>query len=383
MSDIADQLVRLGEGIAFPARLRVFASAGAARRLPPGLEGEWTWATTADRFAAACGAAWAEARRGGRVALLPGVPADDPAGDGARALAGRLGLGNLHHLALGDPRADDGEDEWPVLRREWQPVRLSSLPMGGLPPWPADGDGRAMEAWLAEREPRLFLAHARPGWAQAEPGPALCVALGQLAAEGLRVLWRVPAGAPLGGWGAALAELGRRGLGLKLLVAGPLPPTLVARLDGWWVWSPADAGELAAVLANVLDHEEPSLVVLPSPAAGIPPWPAQHAAVAGDGRELLAGGGLTVVADGWRAGRALALAGALRDAGAFACTSVRPLPVAQLAALAARGPLAVLDEELAAAIASAIASVGGARVLALPGGDQDLESLLARVRAAR
>ena len=196
------------------------------------------------------------------------------------------------------------------------------------------------------------------------------------------MVWRVPVGAQLADCGAALADLGRRGLGLKLIVAEPLPAALMAALVGWWVWSPADAGELAAVLANVLDHEEPSLVVLPGASADIPPWPATQVVVAGDGRELLAGGTLTVVADGHRAGPALRLARALRNAGAFVCTCRHPLPVAQLVTLAARGPLAVLGEELALAIVAALAPTGGGRVLTLPAAEETF-SLVERVRSQR
>lgn len=383
MSDITAQFARLAEGIAFPARLRVFAADSWAGLIPAGVEREWPHAGPDVMLAAACGAAWAEARRGGRVAVVMNdVALRDPRGAEARKLVERLGLGNLHVLVAGRPPTGDDEAGCPVLRREWQPVRLASLPMGGLPPWPVDGDGRAMEAWLGEREPRLFLAHAQPGWAEIAPGPALCAALGQLAAEGLRVVWRVPAGAHLGDCGAALADLGRRGLGLKLIVAEPLPAALLATLVGWWVWSPADAGELAAVLANVLDHEEPSLVVLPAASADVAPWPATQAVVAGDGRELLAGGTLTVVADGHRAGPALRLAHAVSHAGAFACTTLHPLPVAQLLTLAARGPLAVLGEDLALAIMAALAPSGDGRVIALPA-DGDLASLMERLRATQ
>lgn len=361
MSDIADQLVRLGEGIAFPGRLRLFAEERVAGALPPGCAREWPQSGPAALLAAACGAAWAEAPRGGRVAVVvAAAPERDPGWAAAHALVGRLGLVNLRIIvAEGAAAAADAGD---ALRREWQPVRLASLPMGGFPPWLVDADGQAMEAWLAEHEPRALLAHRVDGWAGTPPEPALLIALGQLAAEGRRVVWRVPAGAPLADWREALITLGRRGLGLKLIVGEPPSAELLTTPTGWWVWSPADAGELAATFANVLDHEEPALVVLPGPAVGITPWPATRAGVAGEGRLLAEGGAVTVVADGRRAGRALALAQAVGGAGAFACTCLAPLPLPQLAALAARGLLVVLDEGLAAAIAP----VAGGRVLALP-----------------
>lgn len=382
MSDITAQLARLKEGIVFPGRLRIFASDSWAGLIPAGEEREWQHAGPEVRLAAACGAAWAEARRGGRVAVVNGPALSDPCGAEARELVGHLGFSNLHELAAKPPPAGDDDDEWPVFRQEWQPVRLASLPMGGLPPWPVDGDGRAMETWLGAREPRLFLAHAQPGWSTAAPGPALCLALGQLATEGLRVVWRVPVGVRLDDCGAALADLGRRGLGLKLIVTEPPSAALLASLTNWWVWSPADAGELAAVLANVLDHEEPTLVVLPDASADVAPWPATQAVVAGDGRELLAGGTLTVVADGHRAGLALRLARAMRHAGAFACTSRHPLPVAHLVALAARGSLAVIGENLALAITAALAPSGGGRVITLSA-DGDLVSLVERLRLSQ
>ena len=239
-----------------------------------------------------------------------------------------------------------------------------------------------MEVWLSEREPRVCFAHAQPGWAEAAPGPALLIALGQLATEGRRVCWRVQAGARLADWCDQLLAVGRRGLGIKLIVSEPPSAKALSALAGWWVWSPADAGELAAVLANVLDHEEPALVVLPGPSTGIAPWPAAQAVVAGDGRQLLAGGTLTVVADGRRAGRAVAVAQALGDAGAFACTDLHPLPVAQLVTLAARGPLAVIGEDLALAIIATLAPFGGGQVVTLPT-DGEMQLLVERVRSSR
>ena len=381
MSDIADQLVRLAEGIVFPARLRVFVEDRLADQVPFDRQREWPHAGPAMLLAAACGAAWAEAQRGGRVAVVVGAVAErDPGWAAARALVERLALGNLRILVA--------KQDAPIIsthvevRREWQPVRLASLPMGGLPPWPVDQDGRAMEAWLSEREPRVFCAHAQPGWAEAAPGPALLGALGQLATEGRRVCWRVPADARLADWCDQLREVGRRGLGIKLIVSEPPSAAALAALVGWWVWSPTDAGELAAVLANVFDHEEPSLVMLPGSSTGIAPWPAAQAVVAGDGRQLLAGGTLTVVADGRQAGRAVAVAQAVGDAGAFACTGLHPLPVAQLVMLAARGPLAVLGEDLALVITAALAPSGGGRVMALPA-EGDLAELAERVRTAQ
>lgn len=385
MSDIADQLARLAEGIVFPARLRVFAEDRVAGLVPAGSEREWPHAGPAELLAAACGAAWAEARRGGQVAVVVAADAPrDPAWSAARALVDQLALGNLRILvADADRPVISGRVASQVdVRREWQPVRLASLPMGGLPPWPVDGDGGAMETWLMEREPRVLVAHAQPEWAQGEPGPALLLALGQLAAEGQRVCWRVPASVRLTDWRDTLSTLGQRGLGLKLIVSEPPSVAVLTALAGWWVWSPADAGELAAVLANVLDHEEPALVVLPDVSADVTPWPASRAVVAGDGRVLVAGGTLTVVADGRRAGRAVVLAQELGDAGAFTCTCLSPLPVAQLAALAARGPLAVLGEELAAAISTALAPSAHQRVLMLPAAEE-MASLVERVRSQR
>ncbi len=381
MSDIADQFVRLAEGIVFPARLRVFVEDRLADQVPFDRQREWPHAGPAMLLAAACGAAWAEAQRGGRVAVVVGAEAEhDPGWAAARALVERLALGNLRILVANqEPPTSSNHVE---VRREWQPVRLASLPMGGLPPWPVDGDGRAMEVWLSEREPRVCFAHAQPGWEEVATGPALLIALGQLATEGRQVCWRVPAGARLADWCDQLLAVGRRGLGIKLIVSEPPSAAALSALAGWWVWSPADAGELAAVLANVLDHEEPALVVLPGPSTGIAPWPAAQAVVAGDGRQLLAGGTLTVVADGWRAGRAVAVAQALGDAGAFACTGLHPLPVAQLVTLAARGPLAVIGEDLALPITATLAPFGGGQVVTLPT-DGEMQLLVERVRSSR
>ena len=64
MSDITAQLARLAEGIAFPSRLRIFAPDSWASLIPAGEEREWQNAGPEVLLAAACGAAWAEARRG-------------------------------------------------------------------------------------------------------------------------------------------------------------------------------------------------------------------------------------------------------------------------------------------------------------------------------
>jgi hypothetical protein len=70
----------------------------------------------------------------------------------------------------------------------------------------------------------------------------------------------------------------------------------------------------------------------------------------------------------------------MHHAGAFACTCRHPLPVVQLVALAARGPLAVIGEDLALAITAALVPTGGGRVITLSA-DGDLASLVERVRS--
>jgi hypothetical protein len=184
--------------------------------------------------------------------------------------------------------------------------------------------------------------------------------LAQLAGEGRRVCWRLPSGIDLKPWLEALQQIGRRGLGLKLLVnANDLPPRPhLAPLVGWWVLVPADTREAAAMFAYALSCEDPVLIGLPATVPlPLPHWAEQQAYHPGHGRWLVHGGVATLVCDHRTlemAGEAVtALAESGHRVGLLLCTSVLPLPVGDLD-LAGQGPLVACGSDLGIALASAM-----------------------------
>ncbi len=416
-ADYLTELLRwLGDGVAFPGRVRLFADQRVAGALPPrlALQREWPQADGASALAAATGAAWVEQARGGRVLIvLDGIGLQSGVGWDAVALAARLGLPGLFVLVVGasatlarqfaawdwnvtqgpwqrhehKPTAHLLPEPWPTpgrpaplpMAREWQPVRLAALQTGGLPPWPVDADEPATAAlpawlsWLAVRSPALLTADTPP-WSGISPTAAALAALAQVASEGHRVCWRLPAGFPLLAHLATLADIGQRALPLQLVVdASDLPgAAALATLTGWWVIAPADTAETAAALAASLDQELPTLLALPADAAApMEPWPAERAWTHGCGRWLARGERSTLVCG--PAGREIALA-AQRSAtaaglrlGVFHCSSLAPLPVHQLCEAAALAPLLVVpdDHGLVAQVRNAVASEAGARVLVM------------------
>src|SRR4051794_25688674 len=64
LSQLIDEL---SDGVAFPARLRLFCDPRLGASLPAGCDPEWPGLDGASLAAAACGAALAERVRGGRV----------------------------------------------------------------------------------------------------------------------------------------------------------------------------------------------------------------------------------------------------------------------------------------------------------------------------
>jgi hypothetical protein len=430
MDDIAKLAASLGKTVAFPGRLRVFGGRGLA-----GVHlTDWPDSDDGTALAAACGAAWAEAGRGGRVLVVVGPEAlAEELGRDAAALAVRLGLGNLV-AALVDGGADGGEavalgltaagwerlakgrnkrtgpvftvlsastkakpqsQDKPPLRREWQPVNLPTLPRGGLPPWPIDDAVPAHAAtgdwlaWLAQREPRLLVADAAAPWRDQPDDEAKLLALAHLASEGRRVCWRLPPGTDLSRWLPRLGDLGRRGLALKLLCAAADLPGAQRWADqqGWWVMAPAEAREAAVVLAQTLDNEDGAVIGLPTEInRRIPAFGADQAYCPGSARVLAEGAALTLVSDHRTAGAALAARARLHaagiEAGVLHCTSLSPLPAPALEAAAARGPLIVADDGggLGLAVATAVTEVPCPRVIAVGVEELDSAALVERVR---
>jgi hypothetical protein len=404
---IAELLAELGRGVAFPARVRLFCDQRLAGQLPPELASrrEWPGAEGGMLLAAGAGAAWAEGQRGGWVLVVaPRAALERGLWWEAAELCAHLALGALA-LLLVDGREQDrtrmAACGWrqsaaaglrlgpgpqlvasadmrapppsagaaaltapEALRGDWPPVRLASLPPGGLPPWPWTGGTPALETdsalrWLASREARLLVAHQASPWREAPATAATLLALAQLAGEGRRVCWRLPAGA-LPGWTGVLADIGRRGFALKLLVAAGELPALaqLGALEGWWVIAPADAREGAAVLAQVLDSEDAVLIAVVEAEPSLPPWPPDLPYLPGGGRQLTPARDLTLVCESRSAALALAafarLAALGVEAGVLQCTSLLPLPRAQLDDCAERGAVVVVGS---GALAGGLAAV--------------------------
>ncbi len=379
----------------FPARSRLFCDQRLIGALPAELRGrcEWLGASGGMLLAAACGAAAVETPRGGRVAVaLPASALTDQQLFAAAALAVRLHLTTLTLVVVGGsaaliaPLIDLGwrrDGAGPLvclsppldaaslppasdLRREWPPVNLRTLLPGALPPWPVDAASLPLAAasdwlaWMAAREPDLVVANLAAGWRDQVPGAAVLGALAQLAGEGRRVCWRLPSGIDVKPWLDALQQIGRRGLGIKLLMnANDLPPRPhLAPLIGWWVLVPADTRETAAMLAFALSCEDPVVIGLPPTVpSALPPWADQQAFHPGHGRWLVHGGAATVVCDYRTLSVANAAVTLLAEAGhrvgVLLCTSLVPLPLADLD-LAGPGPLVACGSDLGIALASAM-----------------------------
>jgi transketolase len=160
------------------------------------------------------------------------------------------------------------------------------------------------------------------------------------------------------------------------------------------VAAPADAGEAAAALAQVLDSEDAVVLALPGAALATAEWPADHAYLPGSGRWLARGEAATLVCESRSAAAALEAGAALRalgvEVGVLHCTSLHPLPLAELERAAERAPLVVCsatDAEggLGAAVLRQLAGLLGARSSAIgpdPGqGPLRCEAIVARARA--
>jgi hypothetical protein len=389
--EISDLVTSRGNGVAFPGRLRIFCEDSLAGLLPERWrEGrEYPHASGPTLLASAIGAAWAEHRRGGGVVVIVHRSAlDQGLWWEAADLAGHLHWSHVVVLLAGgtdndckrlvgcawrDDRVGDAPDvpgprvrlaaepEFsasqggaPTVRciGDWPPVHLDSMPQGALPPWPL-GDGPAGHAvdrwlgWLGQREPRLLLPHAMTPWNGLPDTPAKLLALAQLAGEGWRVCWRLQAPGSLIDWLGVLDAVGRRGLPLKIVLehSDLTPLTHLQALPGWWVLAPSDLGETSAVMAHALDNEHSTIIALPGAGRAIPTWPNGQAYMPGTGRSLVPGSSLTLVCDSAGAQVACEARTVLETRGmqaeVYHCTSLHPLPSADLEACAGRAPLLV------------------------------------------
>lgn len=387
--------------------------------LPTGLERRGLGLSGGDLLAAAAGAAvawgahptWTECLGADRRGVLS-LPAHRSArvvvalfrrtlstASGLTALALICGLGAVVDLLVVDGTDDDGErlsrlglkpigqawapsDSanccWPasdagtgehqdsppatIVRQEWPPVHLASLPPGLVAPSMDRGVSpvHAIDAWLmriAADEPRLVLPHHHGWWPQQPADGATLLALAQLACTGWRVVWRLPVGLALADWTHALDAVGASGAPIKLLVQAADLPEVSWWMErrGWWCVAPADADETAAVLLWALGHEDSVVVGLPAVASGISPWPAATAWMPGTGRWILGGPDdpqrtSTLVCRADRVHRALTYH--RPGEGVFCCTSLWPLPVEELRRAAHRGPLRVAARLHSAVIAA-------------------------------
>jgi hypothetical protein len=358
----------------FPGRLRLFCDERVAHLLSPTERADSVVQGAKDGylFGAACGAAVIEHQRQGYVVvLLPARALQDEQVRQAAKLALGLALNNLTLIIVGNELSDSdwlidlgwsrgGEGEGLVvrhvqppttsyvvaparMREEHQPVHLSTLLPGDLPPWPVDDLSVPLASvvdwmsWLISREPHLVVADMAQPWRTLPPSPALLAALAQVSCEGRRVCWRLPTATNLFHYLAAMHEIGRRGQALKLMVTTndlPNRPQLAA-LTGWWVLVPNDVAEAAAMFAFALAIEDPVLLALPSTAINaLPSWPVGQAYIPGTGRWFCHGAQATIVCDYRTLQTAVQAAATLShdniQVGVLICSTLVPLPVGDL-----------------------------------------------------
>ena len=372
MQELSTWLEQCATETIFPGRLRLFCDERVAHVLsaPQRAIANWQGATDGCLFGAACGAAFMENQRHGHVVvLLPTRALQDEQVRGAAHLAVRLALKKMTLVIVG---TDVSDSDWLIevgwsrtgdglvvrhllpptasfavaparLREEHQPVHLASLLPGDLPAWPVDDLSVPLASiadwlsWIALREPHVVVADIATPWRNVAPSAVLLAALAQLASEGRRVCWRVPTGTSLFPWLAVMHDIGRRGHGIKLIVAArdlPNRPQLAA-LTGWWVLVPNDVGEAAAMLAFTLACDDPVLLALPAAMpVPLPTWIAGQAYLPGSGRWLCHGPQATIVCDyrtliaATQAATELSREGI--HAGVLICSTLIPLPIGDL-----------------------------------------------------
>ena len=370
----------------FPGRVRVLGDAalGASLMAPP--DGvEWVGLGTGMVLGAACGTALCEARRGGEVLVLAGADAltaltHAPLAQGlsnlsvvaitaghaaiapsdrARTVLGPDGGIRIPEAAqTASRRADAGAAPAWLRRREWPPVQLASLGRSGSCPWPQAAGlpiGAQLQAAvrvLAAGEPALLVAHDQAPWNRAALSLQDLMALAQIAGEGRRVVVGISP-ALLVSCAAELVVISRRGLALKLLCPWPGAgaASILPQLHGpgplasWWVQGSADPAEAEALLAQLLVHEDPALLLYddapPDDAlAQAEAYPRAQAWTPGAGRLVATGDQALVICSGVALRQALALRARLQAQGitvaVFQCTSLAPLPLSGLRGMVAR-----------------------------------------------
>ncbi len=298
----------------------------------------------------------------------------------------RWEAGTWHHLA--QVQLPTGLPPSPARRRrEWPAIQLPALPRSGATPWPASAGTAAAAigaalAWLRLREPRLMLPHLEEPWRSQVPDAALAAALLQLCGEGRRVVWQLPPGA-YAGLEPVLLEAWRRNLGPKLLLPSAELPALEGEAAARsWILDVGAPSDAEAVLAWALAQEDPVLIGLADDpcdaraSTATVPEPYRP----GSGRWLASGTGGTVVVTAPQAAVALAAAQELGrqgiGLGVFHCTSLAPLPMAQL--LAAPRPCWLMPGALAG-FASACA-VHGLDAAVITGPEQLVRAVLSAHR---
>lgn len=399
LDPLAACLARWRSSLVFPGRLRVVSDLAV-----PGVDpGERAGDVPGDLLlAAACGLALAEAPVGGRVlAVIARERLASGATLAALAAAARLRLANLALAVSGGAIADEAvlagcgwrvaadlDGPGPVAMRVTVMTPTPSAPvghapapihLGALPDWraalrPTASPYADATGWLndlATREPRLVLPHC--AWPCAPDAVGIAIAA-EVAASGRRVVWLLPRGTDLVAALPALRATARRRIALKLVIAADDLPPLGAwsAAPGWWLIAPAGDDECRAGLAHVLANEDAAVLALPRRVhAG--EWRGDHEA--GTGRWLArdAAAALTLVCDN----RGLDLAVAARlllgtvgiAAEVLLCTSLLPMPTADLADAAARGPMIAIDAAPGSGFAEAVSSCAprSSRVVALRG----------------
>jgi hypothetical protein len=365
--------------VRFPARIRWFVDEAAAPAEIDcdGIDNEGPHAPSAVQLAAACGSAWAEAERGGQVVAVVGA---DAMNEGlfieALDLAARLrlpltavisGAVEDQHVALlrehawqittsglGHSQGNFGvgpravilgaqpqvDRNWRTdLRREWPPVRIAALP----PIANAD----ELDTFCAQHR-HIFPVHCDEKWRAAPDTQAKLLAAAQLAAEGRRVIWKLPEEVDVMPWLHALRDIGERGLGIKLLCAPRQLPALSLwhAIPGWWICGPRDAREFSEVVHHALDSEDPMLVAYGGASApAMTVTDSYH--VPGSGRWLAPIASCNLICDQSTWQLALDARAELGsqgiDVGIFHCLSLLPLPAHDLGLAARRDKMVVLD----------------------------------------
>ena len=244
------------------------------------------------------------------------------------------------------PSPSDLAELEPMPSAPMPPVRLTTLPRSGEVPWATtttSPNAAITEglSWVAARESALIVLDG------AEAGsPLTLVVAGLMTGEGRRVVVHLPE--PMPEVMTELAVLGRLQRPLTV-ITGSLPRLA---LPGWWMVGEAQPGPTAAQLTMALLHEWPTLIV----AGDVPPSDASMplavqppmVPIPGSGtwlRQRQPGSPAVVcTAPGSSAAWQAVAAATNPGTGCYCCTSLQPLPEADLRHLAFDGPVLVADD---------------------------------------